>query len=96
MVWLGWEVACMSGDRDTKVPDNEVTKYIAAALDRLSTGSIIVGFVGPMATIVNDPTKTMALDYHRWLIIGLVSVSWIVASYCLHSYGKRALLRGIK
>ncbi|UXN60728.1 hypothetical protein [Phyllobacterium zundukense] len=96
MVWFDLEIAFMSGDSDTKARDNEVTKYIAAALDRLSTGSIIVGFVGPMATIMNDPTKTMTLDYHRWLAIGLVSGSWIAVSYCLHIYGKRALLKGIK
>jgi hypothetical protein len=86
----------MIGDSDTKARDNEVTKYIAAALDRLSTGTLIVGFVGPMATIMNDPIKTMALDHRRWLVIALVSGSWIAVSYGLHVYGKRALARGIK
>ncbi len=86
----------MIGETDLKARDNEVTKYIAAALDRLSTGSIIVGFVGPMATLMNDPVTTLEFDHHRWLAIGLVSVSWIAVSYGLHRYGKRALLRGIR
>jgi hypothetical protein len=86
----------MGEKTDTRARDNEVTKYIAAALYRLSTGSIVVGFVGPIATLMNDPMKTLEFDHLRWLAIGLVSISWIAVSYGLHRYGKRALLQGIR
>lgn len=86
----------MDDEAATKIRDNEVIRYVAAALDRLSTGTLIVGFVGPITILMSDPSKTLELDYKRWVASGLASACWIGVSYSLHRSGKRALLRGFK
>jgi hypothetical protein len=41
----------MSDEASTRACDNEIRKYNKASFDRLSTGTVIVGFVGPAALV---------------------------------------------
>ena len=77
-----------------KMRDNEVRKYVAAAIDRLSTATAVVGILGPIVSMV-----TNGVGDHTSLF--LVSQSFIIfsggaLSYGLHLYGKMILRRGLR
>ncbi|PSH68066.1 hypothetical protein CU102_16030 [Phyllobacterium brassicacearum] len=71
-----------------KMRNNEIQKYTAAALDRLSTASAVVGVLGP---IVNMVTNGVGLTSQL-----LTIVYSLVLSTALHVRGKIMLKVGLR
>jgi hypothetical protein len=86
----------MNADIDTQARDNEIVKYFSASLDRLSTATVVVGFIGPAAVLMSNPELTLSYDSRRWIFVVVSSVYWLVASYGLHITGKATLARGFR
>ncbi|PSH58552.1 hypothetical protein CU100_13300 [Phyllobacterium endophyticum] len=77
-----------------KMRDNEVRKYVAAAIDRLSTATAVVGIFGPIVTVVTNGMS----DHAPFFLVSqsFIIVSGGVLSYGLHLYGKMILRRGLR
>lgn len=86
----------MIDDASIKARDNEIVKYFSASLDRLSTATVVVGFVGPAASLMSNPEISFSYDYRRWFFLVLSGFYWLAASYGLHITGKATLARGFK
>jgi hypothetical protein len=70
--------------------ENERTKFTAAAVDRISTACIAIGFIAPLtAATVGIPGYAVG-----WALIGF-SVAWLLIGGALHLLG-RAMLRRLK
>jgi hypothetical protein len=86
----------MGGDVDTRARDNEIVKYFSASLDRRATATIVVGFIGPAAILMNNPEIARDYDSRRWIFVAVSSLCWLAASYGLHITGKFTLARGFR
>jgi hypothetical protein len=68
----------------TQLVDNERIKYIAAALDRASTGCYVIGVLGPISALY--PGQHIP----EWpQLVGLVA--WFPAGFVLHVSGYRLI-----
>ncbi|UXN60547.1 hypothetical protein [Phyllobacterium zundukense] len=76
-----------------KARNTERQKYVAAAIDRLSTAVAVVGFLGPIVGIANVELNHKAPFY---LIESVVMMTSIAVSYGLHLYGRMQLERGFE
>ena len=76
-----------------KIRSNEVQKYIAAAIDRLSTAVAVVGFLGPVVSFANSEIEHRASFY---IVQSIVMFSNVSLSYGLHLYGRLQLKRGLE
>jgi hypothetical protein len=68
----------------TQPVDNERTKFVAAALDRASTGCYVIGVLGPISALY--PGLHIP-DLNQ--LFGLVA--WFLAGLALHLYGYRLI-----
>ncbi|MEP7455076.1 hypothetical protein [Phyllobacterium sp. SB3] len=74
--------------------NNELRKYVAAALDRLSTALIVVGFLGPLVAVMASP-DILQHDNNFWLLMKFIAVVLcVVLSFGLHIGGRLVLKRG--
>ena len=71
---------------------NERIKLTAAAIDRISTATLVGGFFGPIATTF---TSTAAVDDFGLRKMLVFSAFSIIVSILLH-FGARRILRGLK
>lgn len=78
-----------------KTQKSEIGKYVAGAFDRLSTAAIVVGFMGPVAGIIANPSSIHQFDWERTIWLILASPVWIVISIVLHMFGRNTLRKGL-
>jgi hypothetical protein len=64
-----------------KVRSNEIQKYVAAAIDRLSTAVAVVGFLGPIVSMANSEIDHRSSFY---IVQSTIMTSSVVLSYGLH------------
>lgn len=69
---------------------NERTKLVAGSLDRLSTASVVAGFIGPIAS--SSATGSMAAITQAVVISTL---TWLFAAFLLH-FAARQMLGKLK
>jgi len=86
----------MNDESNSQARDNEIVKYFSASLDRLSTATVVVGFIGPATVSMSNPEITLSYDSRRWIFVVVSSVYWLVTSYGLHITGKATLARGFR
>ncbi|WP_271893604.1 hypothetical protein [Candidatus Phyllobacterium onerii] len=77
-----------------KMRNNEIRKYVAAAIDRLSTATAVVGILGPIVSVVTNGVS----DHTSFFLVSqsFIMVSGGALSYGLHLYGKTILRRGLR
>jgi hypothetical protein len=73
----------MIDDASIKARDNEIAKYFAASLDRLSTAAVVIGFIGPVTALLNDPGTMMPFSFLRWTLVAAVGIYWLVNAFAL-------------
>lgn len=71
---------------------NERIKLTAAAIDRVSTATLIGGFFGPIATIFTSSSAVDRFDLSKMLAFSAFS---IILSITLHIAARR-VLQGLK
>ena len=71
---------------------NERIKLTAAAIDRVSTATLVGGFFGPIATIFTSSSAIDRFDLPKMLVFSGFS---IILSDVLH-VGARRVLQGLK
>ena len=76
-----------------KTRNNEIQKYMAAAIDRLSTAVAVVGFLGPIVGVANSEIDHRSSFY---IVQSAIVLSSVALSYGLHLYGKMKLARGLR
>jgi len=86
----------MNDEINSQARDNEIVKYFSASLDRLSTATVVVGFIGPATVLMSNPEIILSCDSRRWIFVVVSSVYWLVTSYGLHITGKATLARGFR
>ncbi|UGX87771.1 hypothetical protein [Phyllobacterium meliloti] len=75
--------------------NNELRKYVASALDRLSTALIVVGFFGPAINVMTNPS-VFQQDSIFWLMMRFIAMVLCgMLSFGLHTRGKLILKRGV-
>ena len=75
-----------------KARNNEIYKYIAAAIDRQSTAVAVVGFLGPVVGLANSELDHKSTFY---VVQSAIMLGSAALSYGLHLYGKLNLKRGL-
>jgi len=78
---------------EEKARSNEIQKYMAAAIDRLSTAVAVVGFLGPIVGVANSEIDHRLSFY---FVQSVIMVASAILSYGLHLYGRMKLKRGLK
>ncbi|MBA8901051.1 hypothetical protein [Phyllobacterium sp. P30BS-XVII] len=75
--------------------NNELRKYVASALDRLSTALIVVGILAPIVGIMANPS-VLQQGNTFWLIMKFIAMVFGgVLSFGLHICGRWVLKRGL-
>ncbi len=74
-----------------KLRNNDLQRYSAAAIDRISTSIAVAGLLGPVVIIAsNDATKSF------WVTHSLIIGYSLVLSCALHIIGRVILVRGLR
>ncbi|MGH9915725.1 MAG: hypothetical protein ACRD63_10615 [Pyrinomonadaceae bacterium] len=75
--------------------NNELRKYVASALDRLSTALIAIGFFGPVVNVMTNPL-VFQKDSIFWLMMRFIAMVLCgMISFGLHIRGRLVLKRGL-
>ena len=72
-----------------RIRENEKAKFVAAALDRLSTAFVGIGVIGPIVTVVFRDRPLSAIEPVKLVLF----VICVFIACILHLWGQRCLER---